>query len=1006
MFCCVNIAGVLLSVALGRGCPPGYIDTTAKLTGDGATIHLAWKPPAGFAAGTKYEILSSEGSSTSSDYCLFENGAEQHVIATTTETTFDYHVPDHQVVQFSVRVAGCPNLTSPYNAAETFAPPRAPTVTSFQSLPNSGTVTFTFSEDDVHTGEIDLTRVDPAGEAPDLPPVTVYPTFANPESASSARGYCPAGSRIVVTDSATSDAPLQFAPGAYLYQLVAINAGLGHGGDSFGSSQPICVNINCPACNCFSTLTPVEPNCESDTDVECDRGIPADLSKLFLSPRRSYVTADGATELVLFQAESSDNEIIFSMKEPIVGSYGTLRSLDGGQSGTSLRVRPQLTIGNLHYAFVRYRAPVDLPSSNQNFYIEATIPSQKPLPPGQWYYRPVSSVIISFVPPPVVVVHGVWSGPQVWDGLRAYLRQNGRVVCDDCAVDYGDALATEPNNAPSFDPISSASSPLMDALDRAIDAARAEYRLSGFAVAQVDAIGHSMGGLVLRARTVFPYRAYERGGNAFRGDFHKLITIGTPHEGSPLADWLIAHKCDKLSSFGTPTIEEQLTTMRDPLGPAIYELQTGSPTLRRLGQAAVPSRAIVGIAPNAITELEDTLNLLSHLSGNAIGVEGIMSAAGVHEHDVIVPAESQAGGLPNPTAVPRVVHTRINAGTLDVPETASTAVWSAVLDTLRTSVTSSIFGTFVTPPEPANPALEDVPCSIPVSPPPPDDAKGLSVFPGTIVHPDDALPISYTPSVAFDGCFVTIGGSTFVRNGSCAVTWTVPRTPGGRIAVTAATFGSGVNVHATSYVLVKESSAPSALRLAPSTLVLHAIGATAQLSVTALAGTSPVLDVTSSTASTTYSTQRGTSIVSVSGDGRVTAVAEGKDIISASHAGLTTSMLAAVVLTNHPPTLGQLDATYLVQPGTTTTINFKGTDLDANRLAYSVVTLPPFATLIDHGDGTAALDLRPSATDVGAHDAVIALRDDGTPPLGAVASFTIVVTANEVRPGRRRAVRH
>jgi pimeloyl-ACP methyl ester carboxylesterase len=1014
MFCWYSAAVAIatsLPVVLGRGCPPGYIDLAVTETGNGSTLHFAWKPPAGFPTGTNYEILSSEHSPTSSNYCEFKvvNGADEHVIATTTDTTFDYEVPDNQLVQFGVRVAGCPNLTSPFNAADTFPPPRAPTVIDVQSPPGSGRVTFTFSESDVHAAEVDLARIDPAGEAPDSFPITVQPAFTYSAGTSTPGGYCPPGSQVVVTDGLTSATPERLAPGAYLYQLVAINEGLGHPGDSFGASEPICVKIDCPACSCESTLTPVDANCENDADVECNRGLPTDLSKLFSSPRRFYITADGAAELVLFQAESTDAEITFTMNtfpgNAQAGSaYGTLLTLDGSSSGTSIRVRPQLTIGKLRYAFVRYRAPADLPSSDHRLYILASIPSRKPLPPGQWYYRPLSSMNIGFVPPPVVLVHGVWSGPQVWTGLQDYLRKSGRDVW---IVDYGDGVSAHPNNAPSFDPALSGSAPVMDALDRAVDGAREEYRLSGFAIARVDAVGHSMGGLVLRGRTVYAYRGYERGENGFHGDFHKLITIGTPHNGSPLADWLIAHKCDRLHlPLSNPTIEEQLTTMRRPLGPGIYQLQTGSAALRRLGEAAVPSHSIVGIAPNAITDLEDTLNQLSFLSGNGLGVEGIMSAAGVHAHDVIVPAESQSGGLAS-TEIHNVVHTRANTGAPDVAETESTAVWAAVNDALQASVHDPMFGRFGQPPLSGATALDNEPCPTTTLPPPADDPTALSVVPGTVVHPGTSISVSFSPTAGFDGCFLTIGDSTFVRHGLCSATWTVPNTTGGRIEVTAATFGGQTDSHATSYVMVQESSPPSVLRMAPIfPLTLSAIGASAQLTVTAASGNASLLDVTSSTAGTSYSTMRGSSVVSVSKDGRVTAVAEGKDIVTASHAGLTNSIQVTVRVTNHPPVLAAVDTKYLLTPGTTASINLSATDADRNSIAYSVMNLPRFGTLIDHGDGSASVRLQPASTDVGEYDITVIVQDNGVPPLGTAASIRIEIASKEGNGSKRRAVNH
>jgi pimeloyl-ACP methyl ester carboxylesterase len=1011
-----TIAAVMISLAavIARAeCPKGYVVLPVPEYHGGPVERLSWTPPPGTPAGASYEILSSEHTSTSDDHCEFAESAEEHVVATTSDTFFDYHMPPNEVFRVGVQVAGCADTHSLSWFTDTFNPPQVPVVHNVTAPSGSGTVTFSFSEGDVHTYEVALGKVDPAGEAPtSIFPVEVFPKFKGYGNGSTVSGgFCPAGSNVVVSDGETPGTPERLSPGAYLYWLVAINFGFGHSTDHEVATDPICVNIDCPACDCQSTLTPVDANCTDGQDIECGRGIPADLSKLFKSPRRSYLATDGVTEIVLFHALSTDDEVTFSMKTlqgPINGSaYGALLALEGGAS-TSIRVRPQLVIGNLHYAFARYRAPADLPSGDPYFYIEATIPSRKELPGHQWLYRPVSSVIISLVAPPVVLVHGVWSDPSVWSGLRNYLVNSGHPVCTDCIVNYGDTASDDPNNAPSFDPTSIESSTVMAALDQTVDAARASYRLSGIAVSQVDAVGHSMGGLVLRARTVYPFRGYARASNGLHGDFHKLITIGSPHAGSPLADWLIRHKCDQLHLLASsPTIEEKLAEMGKPLGPAIYQFQTGSMTLRHLGEAPVPSFAIVGIAPNAITDLEDTLDAIPLLSGNiGVSIESIMSAAGVHQHDVIVPADSQRGGLASATEVHGVVHTRTNLGSPDIPETESASVWSQVGDALKAKLTSPIFGIFRIPSDSETTALDNEPCPGPIEPPP-DDAGTLSVTPGTVVHPSDAVSVSFAPTSNSDGCVMIIGSSTFVRHGPCALTWTVPTSRAGRVDVSAASFGSSKNSHAVSYFIVQEPAAPSAIRITPGSLTLHTIGETAQLRVAASFGGADPLDVTSSTAGTTYSAQHGNSIVSISSTGKITAVGAGREFITASHRGRSTTILVTVAVTNHPPTLAPLNPEYRVPAGTTALIELGAADPDGNKIVFSALRLPHFAILSDRGNGSAFVQIQPSAADIGAHEGTVAITDNGLPPLGAAVSFKIVVVDGEspVR-GRRRSVRH
>lgn len=63
-------------------------------------------------------------------------------------------------------------------------------------------------------------------------------------------------------------------------------------------------------------------------------------------------------------------------------------------------------------------------------------------------------------------------------------------------------------------------------------------RLNGFASCQVDYVGHSMGGCVARSCAILP-EFYELRKNYGKGYIHKLITLGTPHNGSPIADIVI-----------------------------------------------------------------------------------------------------------------------------------------------------------------------------------------------------------------------------------------------------------------------------------------------------------------------------------------------------------------------------------------------------------------------------------------------------------------------------------
>ena len=68
--------------------------------------------------------------------------------------------------------------------------------------------------------------------------------------------------------------------------------------------------------------------------------------------------------------------------------------------------------------------------------------------------------------------------------------------------------------------------------------ARNAYRNRGLAAIQADVFGHSMGGVL--SRIAAGSESYRRDSNYGEGDFNKLVTVDSPHHGSPWADLLWA----------------------------------------------------------------------------------------------------------------------------------------------------------------------------------------------------------------------------------------------------------------------------------------------------------------------------------------------------------------------------------------------------------------------------------------------------------------------------------
>ncbi|MBI4028738.1 MAG: hypothetical protein HY360_27420, partial [Verrucomicrobia bacterium] len=169
---------------------------------------------------------------------------------------------------------------------------------------------------------------------------------------------------------------------------------------------------------------------------------------------------------------------------------------------------------------------------------------------------------IALVRPPLVLVHGVNSEPAVWDRPdepTALVKQfetdtqNFGFICRDFRVDHhgpdpttgwtgeGDTLgfgeishmyAKVADMAANAKKRFRMESPLPTSYFEPVEAGATSKRI---AVQKVDVVAHSYGGLLSRW---YIERAGDPVGKEFddRRDVRKLITLGTPHRGSPLAN--------------------------------------------------------------------------------------------------------------------------------------------------------------------------------------------------------------------------------------------------------------------------------------------------------------------------------------------------------------------------------------------------------------------------------------------------------------------------------------
>lgn len=613
---------------------------------------------------------------------------------------------------------------------------------------------------------------------------------------------------------------------------------------------------------------------------------------------REGVVTDGVTQILL--RVRSTVPVKFSVvgapdRGVLLRPDGTLGDLNGKEL-----IADPLTIGTDKIAFAVYRAPIDYPAS------QVAIDAISSLGSGL--------KTLTLHRPPVVLVHGVWSDGFAWSGLEGRLLGQGFDVFG--RVDYGSLPG---QSAGSFDPFATNENGqvIIRTLHTATQYAFIRMRQDkNVAVTQVDVVGHSMGGLVARARfkSSFP-SPYHRLANYYKGDFHKLITVGSPHQGSPLADWLAREKCNH--AIGLDYTPDSLfrTVFKKELGPAIFEFQTSSQALKNIGETIIPSHAIVGIAPDD-SDTESSLNIARQMTLRpSNSIDELLGYNG--NHDTIVPVASQRGGLPDGavTQIRDIVHADIEpvetffilGNPDDISETASTSVWDRVMELLRAPTRGPTFGYFGALVSNTHPVPFKV-CQatdLAVARAASNAVATITPAPGTIVRVGEIVQVSFsvTGGGPVDGALFAINSRLRRVDGSGPFTlsFVVPPTKAGRLDISAFTFGSEFAL-ASTHVQVVPNAPLVKLGASPDNISFEQAGEHLQIRVTGEFADGTKLDLTSSTAGTTYTTASGTSnVISVSPDGVIQVRGLGQESVLIANSGRMTSVSVYVAPSGEPP---------------------------------------------------------------------------------------------------------
>jgi hypothetical protein len=358
------------------------------------------------------------------------------------------------------------------------------------------------------------------------------------------------------------------------------------------------------------------------------------------------VAADGTAQILLRFNAPQAGVVNVSIENPGL-TQGALGDLEGQVVTTQILSIHTMPTSVGHKAFALYIANAG-PETSKPYRIVRLryvfVPDDTGVPTKSKFQD------LKVVRPPVALVHGIWDKGTSWDKFPL----PSSVACNASSNFYVCRINYHNENDKHFVEIA----PIVGKRLRAI---RDQYRKERHVAAiQVNVIAHSMGGNVIRTIPVcgigdefrdcsFPYN---RADNFFQGDVNKLITIGTPHLGTPMANILFEKQEQNCSSFGFPlgNIRDLFqNNLKKPIGGAVKDLRQDSATINALNihDPPFPIHYVVGVASQEDESVANNqlLDLVNSWCGDVFPKGGIREVFAQDESDVIVPALSQRGGL-------------------------------------------------------------------------------------------------------------------------------------------------------------------------------------------------------------------------------------------------------------------------------------------------------------------------------------------------------------------------
>jgi hypothetical protein len=357
---------------------------------------------------------------------------------------------------------------------------------------------------------------------------------------------------------------------------------------------------------------------------------------------RGQVAADGNSLLLIRLSVAGPGMAALDI-DADGGLTGSVTDLYGSATNT---VRAVLT-SHGYKAFWIYTPPESFfsgislitPIASRSLSVEATFE------PDSGLQSVIKRASLMLRHPPTMLVHGIWSSTKdCWGSFAGWKSTAAEWGFPLTFVDYH--ATTE--RAFDFN---------FPAITRTYELTLDYYRSQGLACSQVNVVAHSMGGDLTRRWAKEP--TFSSAGNFHHGCVNALVTIDTPHQGSPLAA--------SYKSLQSAMVLEALLAVIDPdqnrpapataccvllaiagklYGEGVEDLIPGSPALVGLGETPIPSHAIYGAGGT---------NSFSNASGSEWWFSLLPCPQYINtamfnseEHDYIVTTSSQMGGMSAP----------------------------------------------------------------------------------------------------------------------------------------------------------------------------------------------------------------------------------------------------------------------------------------------------------------------------------------------------------------------